>query len=182
MPQARAQSVPAIPAGPSVHLEYAYYPVYGRDAAEVLQSLKKNAPRTDGDSFFGLTTSQTGFSYQLVSIGPRCTLENLGVRTEIRITLPRWKPPRNTPQALLDQWDKFMAQLTEHELWHAETSRRGTDEIYNVVRGMEGGACNALDARARREINKLSESIERRNEEYDRLTDHGRKEGIVWIY
>lgn len=181
-PQALGQSVPAIPPGPSVKLEYEYYPVRGRNAAEVLQSLKKNAPRSDGDSFFGLTTSQTGFSYQLVSVGQRCAVENLGVRTEIRITLPRWKAPANTPQALLDQWDKFMAQLSEHELWHAETSRRGNDEIYHAVRNMQGGSCEALDARARREIDKLSAAIERRNEEYDRLTDHGRKEGIVWIY
>lgn len=102
--------------------------------------------------------------------------------TKIVVELPKWKQPHNTPDEITRQWRDFMKKLTAHEMWHAEASRRGTFEVYQALLPMTDSTCDRLDARAKAEVQRISTLIEQRNKEYDQLTDHGRKDGIVWHY
>jgi len=180
--RAWGQASQSIPVGPTVSLDYEYYDVTGRDATEVLRALRANGPGSDGETYFGLTTAQTGFSYQLVPTESGCAIQSLGVKTEIVVTLPRWDPPRGAPEEVWRQWEAFRSHLMEHELWHAEVSRLGTHETYRAVRGMTGASCRSLDRRARAEFGRIQAQVSERNEQYDRMTDHGRRNGVVWRF
>ena len=179
---AAAQSSAEMLEGPHVALRYEYYPVKGDNAASVMNSLRERGPTARGETYFGLTASETGFSFQLVPTASGCEIASLGVHTEIVVTLPKWDPPRQTPAVLVQQWKVFLDQLTRHELWHAQASRDGTDETWASVRRMTGASCRELDRKAKAEIERISKVVEQKNEDYDRATDHGRRDGIVWRY
>lgn len=175
-----AQSTPEIAPGVDIRLGYSYYEVSGRDATEVLHSLRRNGPESDGGRYFGITQSRTGLSYQLVSSRAGCSIANLGVRTDITITLPKWDPPHSTAPELRRQWDMFLEKLTEHEHWHADASRKGAHDVHDAIRALRSASCSELEVRAKRIAEDISARVERENNEYDRATDHGRKSGIVW--
>jgi predicted secreted Zn-dependent protease len=177
-----AQSSAEMLEGPHVALRYEYYRVKGDNAESVMKSLHERGPTARGKTYFGLTTSETGFSFQLVPSESGCRIASLGVHTEIVVTLPKWDPPRQTPAVLTKQWELFLDQLTRHELWHAQASRDGTDEMWAAVTGMTGASCRQLDRKAKAEIERISKVVEQKNEDYDRATDHGRRDGIVWRY
>lgn len=177
-----AQSSPELVEGPHVTLRYDYYSVEGGNAESVMKSLHDRGPTARGKTYFGLTTSQTGFNFQLVPTESGCRIGTFGVFTEIIVTLPKWDPPHGTPDELENQWERFIQQLTRHEMWHAQASRDGTNETWRAVRAMTGRSCRELDRNAKAEIARISEAVERRNEDYDRETDHGRRDGIVWRY
>jgi predicted secreted Zn-dependent protease len=168
-----------IPKGVHVDVQYEYYDVTGRTSEEVLNSLMTAAPRDENEVYHGLTKSSTRFFYEKHYTSQYCRLVNPGVRADVVVVLPRWSA-RAAPPTLKEAWSKFLSNLERHEEWHVSATRTAAKEMFDVLQGLESKTCGELDRKARRLVDRVSERINRHNEDYDRTTDHGRKEGVVW--
>jgi len=153
-------------------LEMEYYEVSGRTAAEIRASLNELRPtdpirgiRVDGYTRWHL-------SWQI----PRrpdgeCRLDQAEIMFRVAVGLPRLVDTERIPLAVRQQWQSYIAALKAHEATHARYAYEGRKA---VLRAFQGVDCAAAQEAA----GDASEALERRNEEYDRLTQHGLTEGV----
>ena len=177
---AQEQTRALVEIGLTVDVRYDYYAVEGTAAREILNSMQRNGPSDGDESFFAITSAQSGFRYLPVETPQGCTLDEIGVQTEITVTLPKWVDVKSATPALQETWEHFMSRLLQHERWHIDASKTAAEEFYAVLFDLQQPTCAQLDSHAKRMIQNISDRSARQNVEYDRDTDHGRLEGVVW--
>src|SRR5690606_12396667 len=160
--------------------QHMYYEVQGRTEHDLLQAMLRGGPEWEGQRFFGLTTSEVGYSYAKVSAATGCDLAEIVVTSAITITLPRWQPLAGTPYALERDWRRFERALRHHEDGHRRLLEEEAEQIRTVLAGLRTPTCAAMDAEARREIEHVRRSFATLHRSYDERTDHGRTQGAQW--
>lgn len=95
-----------------------------------------------------------------------------------QLLLPRWSWPGRTA-AHRSAYDDFVAKLTAHEFGHRAIAERAAQNragsITVLVRSRQG-AERALRAMLTTQLHDLSAELFRKQELYDRVTDHGRRQ------
>lgn len=177
------QTIDAAPggAGPVVATSrVSAYPVTGETASEIFESLVAGGP-LDGDRrFFGMTEADMGLQYRTAPTDGSCALVDVRVTLDVVTTLPEWTPPRGVPAALRRDWARFFRALQRHEAEHEALAVRGVEKASEAVRGLRGPSCAAVEAEARRRLQRIEIEIEASHRRYDEQTGHGRTEGAVW--
>jgi predicted secreted Zn-dependent protease len=168
------------PAGANVEREY--YDVMGGSVGELLASLKEQGrAATQTDSNFARTTWTVTWTGEWAppSGDTLCAVISSSVRLESRMALPRWRPSPGAPAGLAIDWAGFLRSLTGHENGHLVTAvaaARGVDERLRHLRG----GCGTMEAAARATIDSVVASFRVVDEDYDRLTAYGARQGAVW--
>lgn len=111
---------------------FSYFPVGGRNAAELDAELAKHGPlmKHSGARHPGATRIKWGGSVTYVKRGKGCAVGEAKVTLSTQIVLPRWKNRKRAPAALALIWDTLSADIKRHEERHAEIAR-------NHARGLE---------------------------------------------
>lgn len=179
-------------------VDYDYYPVFGRSFGEVINSVQANGPYDTGDArrYAGQTKWTTGWSYSFDSSYTRdggnlraaVTIRDIRFRSDIAVLLPMLSPDSELGYHDLQQWQEFMARLLEHEHDHVRIVRDPfpRDEAVNkvlaireiLVRAEPGVDPDSLVRQAvetgtARIGHELVRMVKAKNDEYDRLTEHG---------
>lgn len=165
--------------GHTTEVTFKYYPVTGETEDELLQSMLRNGPSQNGRQFFALTESQTGFRWGTHKNNGTCKIVNLSVTTDVVVTLPQWAEASATP-SLAPRWKVFETALQNHERWHVGSARQATREIYEALKDMSAPDCLLAENKAKQVAQEILNANERKNEEYDRSTGHGRSQGASW--
>lgn len=92
--------------------------------------------------------------------------EECDVTLTLDIDLPYWKDKKSGPLGLQTKWDKMFEVLLKHEMQHREHGRQAAFEIKKM---------NCLGA------NSIVRSWSREDTNYDSMTGHGRREGVVLV-
>jgi predicted secreted Zn-dependent protease len=179
-------------------VHYDYYPVFGRSFGEVIDSVQANGPYDSGDNrrYAGQTRWATGWSYSFDSsykqdgghLRAAVTIRDIQFRSDIVVLLPMLSPDSELGHHDLQQWQGFMARLLEHEHDHVRIVRESfsRDEaakkvlsIREVVVRAEPGVDpdslvqQAVETETARIGHELVRTVKAKNDEYDRLTEHG---------
>jgi predicted secreted Zn-dependent protease len=168
------------PAG--ANLERAFYEVSGGSVGELLASLKAQAPAaTQTDSNFARTTwSLTWDGEWAPAAGDSvCAVTASRVRLESRMALPRWHPSPGAAGGLAMDWSKFVRNLAGHENGHLATAVTAAREVEQSL-GRLRGPCGAMQNQARAAIDSIVAAFRLVDEEYDRRTGFGARQGAVW--
>lgn len=161
-------------------LNVTYYDIQGSEPSELANAMRSEMSSRTGHQFYGLTRWHIAAEYQMVARGGRCRLQEVVVRVDTEIILPRWRPPVSASPEIVSDWRNFVAALERHERTH----HRLIDEAAEIIRRrlvqLSTPTCQAMAVEARRVLERGVEEAEGRNNAYDQHTDHGRLEGATW--
>lgn len=186
---------------------YDYYQVYGRNFEEALQSTRVNGPfdSKDNKTYTGQTKWNIGWSYKYntsyradgTNVYVSLNIYDIEFRSDITVLLPLLNDYASFNPHELPIWERYMQGLLEHEHDHVKIIK---DSDYKTAAVREISAIRDLtlpfnprmnlDAQIREAVESrtaiighdLIMKIKDRNEEYDRLTDHGLKPEMRGVF
>ncbi len=91
----------------------------------------------------------------------------------INVTLPRWQPPDEAEDHLIEAWQEYVTRLAQHEANHVRF-------VYEAFPDIEQALRNGPRHSAQTRFEAALAVLIRRNREYDADTRHGETEGAVW--
>jgi predicted secreted Zn-dependent protease len=125
-------------AAPDVQLTY--YDVQGSDHASLLNALNSRGA--------GHAQSSSKLSYQYLPRreAGRCKVGSITTRLELAMTLPRWSPPPEAAQDLVERWARYVNALMSFENARLEQARELERALRPALLGVPSAAnCEALD-------------------------------------
>lgn len=155
-------------------LTVTFYDVDGQDAAAVRAAMNAVRPtdRNDGERVDALSHWTIRWRWAGHGRGG-CNLRAATVRVRAAVMLPRLAHPETVPAPLLARWDRYRRALEAHEAGHV---RYAYDHRAAVLAAIRGATCATAAAAARAAL----AAIKAHDIDYDRDTDHGRRQGAVF--
>jgi predicted secreted Zn-dependent protease len=130
------------------NVEATYYPVYGNTSQELFDYLTYYGPMTtDGERAVGLTTAKPRREWKPRMEGGACAIDSMTITVDITLALPRLHPSARLNAATVRNWQRFAADVEEHEYRHVEIYVEGFDEMRELLAGIAPReTCSAVEA------------------------------------
>ena len=179
---APVESVPGdlmVAGAPAGSIVVRYYDVIGGTAEELRTEIKTKGP-VDGsgiprDAYAGWRLT---WHWPKDSAG-RPDFTQTEVRCTGEVTLPRWIPHSDADPSLTAEWHRYLSAMMRHERGHLEHCFEMRAKLVSaLIEAARGDP--ALSAEGARKITRrFLKEIRRLDSEFDRETDHGRREGVT---
>lgn len=156
------------------------YRVTGSTAAELRRSMLSAGPEEEGGTWYGYTTWNIRWRYDYADGSGGCEIQDVDVAFRSRIRLPRWDPPDDADPALVSEWRSFVAALRDHEYGHRDIGARAARDVLRRLRSLRLDRCDGMEDRANAVAHRILDRYREREDEYDRETNHGERQGAVW--
>jgi predicted secreted Zn-dependent protease len=171
-------TTPAAVAQHSLVIQTNYYVITGASVREMRQSLNKQRPGGISAGTDALTTWTIQWQMKATPTDNGCQLTQFTTRATITLTLPIWRMPTNAPAGVRSAWARYLQALTQHELGHAKFGREAAEVIQRQVGTIHSDTdCDRLRQRVKDMVETVIRDHRKREADYDRETDHGRKDG-----
>ena len=172
---------PLLSAAANNALTVDYFTISGRTAAELRADLNRLGPVGEtGIRGDGYTHWRIAWTFDFAPKGETCVAENFRVTLEVRMILPRWEPPANVAPSLVALWDRYLTALRFHEDGHYSIAIAAADEVRRaLVANRTGRHCATLEKQLNSAANDILDQTRRRQANYDRETDSGRRQGTT---
>ncbi|MEP7260182.1 MAG: DUF922 domain-containing protein [Usitatibacter sp.] len=160
---------------PGINVRTEHYDIRGTTWVELRNQIAGKGP----EGFWGSAASGIGFELRAKPAGSGCAVvpESIRANAESVIRLPGWGNRYQGPAALQVYWDSVYRSLDLHERGHVQINLDGAKEIERVLHNMPPQpSCDLIAPEARRLTDQVRAQIDRRQVEYDRDTDHGRRQ------
>jgi predicted secreted Zn-dependent protease len=169
-------------ANPAIKFSTTYYDIVGHTVSELAKQMDLLGPKDEGgagngaaDTLWAVDTQWTdryGASY--------CRAVGARVSATIRYRFPRWTNEGDADATMRAEWERFMAALRTHEAGHAQHGEDAARAVEKALLALPGGAsCEAVDAEAAAVTNRIIDSYQALDVEYDRVTQHGIVQGTT---
>ncbi|MDO9288579.1 MAG: DUF922 domain-containing protein [Thermodesulfovibrionales bacterium] len=181
-------------------VQYNYYPVTGRNLQEVVASADRNGPFDSKESrtYPAQTRWRLGWSYDFdysfqregEYIHVALNMFDIKLNSDITVILPMISEGTELDPHDLELWGKYVKGLLEHENDHVRitTDPLYWDEARKTISGvkeltlpydghsdMDSVIKDTVKAETGKMGHNLMKAIKMRNDEYDRVTEHGLK-------
>jgi predicted secreted Zn-dependent protease len=103
-------------------VSYAYYPVSGRNHAEIVRSVRRFAP--NAGRAYGIGFIDFYPDYEIASERGKCRVRNADTGLSIQLKLPEWKGPKDAPRSAVRLGQHFERAIRSHELQHVKIAER----------------------------------------------------------
>ena len=177
--------LPASP-GPGVQERVDYYDVWGTTASELRRATDLLGPQKRPEEGTGRAAAYTDWTvhwrWQLESSsrGGPCALKSFVTSVEIVTTMPRW-PGHVEGTPLARSWDRYVEALARHEREHAENGIRAGRAIQGQVSALPPvPTCREMEDAIKAQADAIVARYHEADVEYDRQTQHGVKQGVVF--
>ena len=153
-----------------------FYSVTGTNFRDIRQSIASARPWRD--DFDGDTRWEVTWRFTTVQFANGCTCSSFETSVKITTTLPRWTPPADVLPEVKEQWTRYFTNLAQHELGHARFGLAAAAEIERRIAGIGAQSdCAQLKQVINERANQAIAEFRRREVEYDKNTNHGRRWG-----
>ena len=168
---------------PLVRMHTSYYYIDGASAAVLAAQLDQNGPvGSDGNHYAGRTRWDIQWRFRDEQQGTRCLMKDVAVAVGIAQTLPKWRGENKGAAGLKALWTKFTDALQRHEDAHKAHGVKAGNEIEAAVLAVNPASnCEDLELAANTAAQAIVTKYQALDEEYDRKTDHGRKQGATLL-
>lgn len=164
---------PANPVTPQGQLDFQvgtqHYTVNGANLLAAYASMRANGP----GGFAGYARWNVAYQYESKANAQGCMISSLNVKVKSSILMPNWIEEKNATPADQAAWRTLYGNLKRHEDGHIQHGREFGLLLKERLLGMGTVPCAELQIRAQTEYQRLAENLRRRDEEYDRRTEHG---------
>jgi predicted secreted Zn-dependent protease len=172
--QARLQAAAPVLAGqPNTTL--VGYAVDGANPRAIRQAMNRDRPaETEGGERFDSVTDWS-YATRWRRSGPdQCLANTVEVTLTVTVTLPDLVSRDRLNARDQADWDQYFERLAAHENNHVRIAVLGAELMQTAMRKATG--CDQIQAERRR----ISDEISAASVEYDRTTEHGKREGAVY--
>jgi predicted secreted Zn-dependent protease len=170
-------------AEPLTRVHTSYYYVAGTSATVLTAQLDQKGPAgEDGNRYPARTRWDVQWKFNHDQQGETCGLKDVTVAVGIAQNLPKWSGEDKGPAALRKRWAKFAEALRKHEDEHKEHGMKAGAEIEAALAAIKPARnCEELDKAANAAGEGIIEKYRKRDQELDRSTEHGRKQGVTLL-
>jgi predicted secreted Zn-dependent protease len=170
-------------AEPLTRVHTSYYYVAGSSATVLAAQLDQKGPLgEDGRRYPAKTRWDVQWKFNHDQQGETCGVKDVTVAVGVAQNLPKWSGEDKGPDALRKRWAKFAEALRKHEDEHKSHGMKAGEEIEAVLAAIKPASnCEDLDKAANAAGEKVIEKYRKRDQELDRSTEHGRKQGATLL-
>ena len=153
-----------------------HYEVNGRTIADLGRALG----HFDGE-WAALARTRATWMFRWIDRGSRCEVVSGDVSVEAVLKMPRWEPPADVPRSVKSEWRRVRDNLRLHELGHVTIALQAADAVnHRLDAGLEARTCERVKEMADAKAARIWRRHQRRDDRYDRATEHGRTQG-TWF-
>lgn len=156
-----------------------YYSVSGSTGKQLAISIQKRGPKLSRSSraistSHAIATTKTELKVRNIKPvvrGGRCKIASAEVRLKLTYTLPRWRGSRRASKEVRRNWERFVAEVKNHELEHGRISKQFAADIDREIKRASGRVsrkCKNFGDRSVRKFNSLKRRADRRHARFDR--------------
>jgi len=168
--------VPRVPPGVQLTSRIDFYDIPGSTVSALRADIMRSGPRIDDRSWAGSTRWYARWNWQYAREGVNaCALRRVRVNLDATMLLPRWTPEDAFDRDVLRWWTEFSGGLAEHERGHVLIAVDGARDIVRALEGMTNSTCDMLGNNANTVARRVVDRVSRRQAEFDRVTQHGRR-------
>lgn len=170
-------------AEPTIKKNVQYYDVKGWDSAFIHNEMDAKGPRdrNSGDRVWAHTHWNVKWNFNYAEESLSCKISQVSTTVTINFIVPRWVERDKAPQLVKDKWDKFYAALQKHEQQHALHGVLAAREIESQLLNLpKKRTCNQAKDAGTQTARTIIKEHAKMDIEYDRKTDQGRTEGLVF--
>lgn len=160
------------------HIRVVYYDVGGATTEDLRRELDRKGPV---DQFGYRRDAYTRWKIRWawpLDKQRRPAFDRTKASYEIRVFMPRWKPPLNVEPSLLRRWHRYVASMIEHERTHVQFVRANVPAIAQSIRDRAQQNPNFTVDEANALGSSIMKKVQQLDREYDRSTDNGINEGV----
>lgn len=159
-----------------------YYDITGNSAHALRRQLNAKGPLdVSGKRFDAYTRWRVQWHDRYRPTASGCEFTSVTVSVEGTIIMPRWADESDAPQALEQDWNRYVAALHRHEQGHYVHGLDAAREIGALGQSFHAaGDCPAFVADFNRQASAIIKRYAAMDETYDRDTDHGKTQGAVF--
>ncbi|MDC0335515.1 DUF922 domain-containing Zn-dependent protease [Pseudodesulfovibrio sp.] len=152
-----------------------YFSVSGKRQSEITANLKANALyKVKDEPAPAFTQSEIKYKYSWRSQNGRCTITKVVINLNLTYTYP--KLVNKTDKNTLLWWDAKLMRFEEHELIHGDISKKYATMLDKELKKIKDLDCTTMKEVVKSRVNYVMRKMRAKQEEYDRITDHGRKQ------
>jgi predicted secreted Zn-dependent protease len=154
--------------------EREYYDIRGSSVGELQGEIARLGP----GNFAAHVRPWVGARYEFRRDGARCWLTSSRVDVKVTFLMPRWVGPPGDHEELRPAWRRMWWKLKRHEDGHKNNWLHAGAAIENALRVLPPEPdCKILERVANATVQRLLERHQKNDLDYDRRTQHGRKQG-----
>ncbi|MEF2230705.1 MAG: DUF922 domain-containing protein [Pseudodesulfovibrio sp.] len=157
------------PAEVTVSTSEDHYIVEGSTMAQILAYYRQRE-----DKYTAYARPHFKYSYTWLQQGGACTVTEVKVHLHILYIYPRLANP--TGKFTAHWWDVTLKQLARHEHIHGDISRDAANELEREILTVRGVPCSTIKSVVAARASRVLQDHRRRQQEYDRITEHGLKQ------
>jgi predicted secreted Zn-dependent protease len=158
-----------------------WYDVTGGTAGELRAQLDLHSPEdAAGVHHDAYTEWYVTWHFPLVMSESGCSTGPVATTLRVKVSFPRWQAAPGVDQLLLEQWERYLQALFEHESGHRDTALRAAHEISEVLGAFEQlPSCPEAETVASA-AHAVLEKYRKADLDYDVETRHGETQGAVF--
>jgi predicted secreted Zn-dependent protease len=178
MPQVRSNK----PLEPTIQIQYQYYSISGATASDLRSQMKRHGPRDSimAQRFDARVDWRVNWSFRYAINQHQCTMQRVTTKVHVTYTLPQWIPPTGVARSLVTQWNHYLEALQHHEDGHKDHGVAASQAILRTLTPLTAASCRDLEHMAKTAAQKVIQTYNQKDLEYDRLTRHGYTQGAVF--
>ncbi|WP_228014847.1 DUF922 domain-containing Zn-dependent protease [Synechocystis salina] len=168
-------------AEPIVKIEYKYYSIYPNTKWDLNNELNRRSPIIfQCKRYRGYTQWFVRWQYQWRSTAQQCQITNVTTNLDVTYTLPRIPPKHGADPEARQVFNRYLVALFKHEENHKNSGLYAARSIEKALLNLGPFPnCQNLQSKAESTAQQIIQRYRQRDLDYDRQTDHGRKEGIM---
>ncbi len=155
------------------------YAIEGATTREIGTALAA-ARREGGRGFVGFHQWRMRWTWRYTNTGSGCRITNVRIEIHSTVEVPEWRRPADPPPGLVDQWERYLTALQDHELMHERIVVEGAGEIVRRFEQLREMSCQTLGIEANREGERMVQLLRERSARFDADTRHGAAAGARW--
>ena len=147
--------------------QYTYYPVSGRNPAEIYRTILDRGPTVEGAKAIASTNAQVVQNYSLAQDGPYCRVTDLRLSFRFTVLLPRMTDVSTLTPGDRSLWQQFTVFLKAHELRHTKLWLRCGADLQRKVEKISTPSCKDASAEAESLWRKIKAYCDRQQVSFD---------------
>jgi predicted secreted Zn-dependent protease len=165
-----------------IMINYDYYDIEGRTAAELRQQMNIfGVAWTNGNIYDAYTAWDVKWNYRYRLTDDGCSISSIVATLNVEFRLPRWVNRTSGPDALKMKWDAYIRSLRQHENGHKDIGVQAAAAIESSVAELEPAAtCDNLAEKANQLGRRIISEHAAKEIEYDTRTNFGETQGAVF--